>query len=75
MNNFEYTGVTDAAEAVNEVTGTNKASFIAGGTNLLDLLKYNITTTDKVVDINRLNEYHTITEIEGRWPAFRCPCY
>ncbi len=64
MNNFSYAAVTNPLEAVNEIFSAQKASFIAGGTNLVDLLKYNLVTTDKVVDINKLNDYQTIAKTE-----------
>lgn len=49
MNNFNYV----KAHNVNEALG--KSTLIAGGTNLLDLLKYNVTDVDTLVDINSLN--------------------
>ncbi len=42
MNNFSYTRATDVASAVREVASDHAASFIAGGTNLIDLMKENV---------------------------------
>jgi xanthine dehydrogenase YagS FAD-binding subunit len=37
--------------------GINQSKFIAGGTNMLDLMKLNIETPKQVVDINKLSLY------------------
>ena len=52
MNNFTYTRVTDVAEAISSVNGTGK--FIAGGTNLLDLMKENVMKPSHLVDVSRI---------------------
>ena len=62
MNNFDYLKTGDVATAVREATGPGK-SFIGGGTNLLDLWKYDLTHPEKLVDINGLNELKTISEL------------
>ncbi len=54
MNPFTYKRATDSAEAVREVAGNNNAKFLAGGTNLIDLMKMNVQQPDELVDINRL---------------------
>src|SRR5262245_7169564 len=41
MNNFSYTRATDVGSAVREIAADPAASFIAGGTNLIDLMKEN----------------------------------
>lgn len=54
MKPFTYeraTTVEDAAKAVASVQG---ARFIAGGTNLLDLMKLQVETPTHLVDVNRL---------------------
>ncbi|GGB85983.1 FAD binding domain-containing protein [Dyadobacter sediminis] len=54
MNNFSYNKVTEVAEAVADLTGHTNARFIAGGTNLLDLMKENVAKPDHLTDINKL---------------------
>jgi xanthine dehydrogenase YagS FAD-binding subunit len=54
MNPFTYKRATDRAEAVREVAGNRNAKFLAGGTNLIDLMKMNVQQPDELVDINRL---------------------
>jgi xanthine dehydrogenase YagS FAD-binding subunit len=54
MNPFTYKRATDKAEAVREVAGNNNAKFLAGGTNLIDLMKMNVQQPTELVDINRL---------------------
>ncbi len=43
MNNFDYIKAGNINEAVDAVHSNDKAQFIAGGTNLIDLWKYNLT--------------------------------
>ena len=59
MNNFDY----QRAGAIKDVIG--KSTFVAGGTNLIDLLKYNLASAETLIDINNLNDYHTIEETEN----------
>ena len=54
MNNFSYARATDVADAVGELSKDNRAKFIAGGTNILDLMKYNIEHHARLVDVTRL---------------------
>jgi xanthine dehydrogenase YagS FAD-binding subunit len=54
MKSFDYARV-DTAEAAIMQAGGPATKFIAGGTNLLDLMKLEIETPQKLVDINRLN--------------------
>src|SRR5947209_12250943 len=54
MNPFTYRRATDRGEAIREVAGNNKAKFLAGGTNLIDLMKMNVQAPNELVDINRL---------------------
>ena len=53
MKPFSYERVTSPAEAI-EAAKRPGARFIAGGTNLLDLMKLGIEAPRHVVDINRL---------------------
>ena len=54
MNPFTYTRAGDVATAVREVAADGAAKFIAGGTNLLDLMKENVERPSRLIDINRL---------------------
>jgi xanthine dehydrogenase YagS FAD-binding subunit len=54
MNTFSYTRTDDVAAAVREVTTDGTAKFIAGGTNLIDLMKENVERPNRLIDINRL---------------------
>jgi xanthine dehydrogenase YagS FAD-binding subunit len=54
VNRFSYTRATDVASAVHEVGVGREAAFIAGGTNLIDLMKENVSRPDRLVDITRL---------------------
>src|SRR6266850_1823391 len=54
MNSFSYTRAGDVAGAVSEVSGNRAAKFIAGGTNLIDLMKENVARPGRLVDITRL---------------------
>ncbi|WP_372814863.1 xanthine dehydrogenase family protein subunit M [Psychrobacter sp.] len=53
MKRFEYSRAT-APEQAAQSANVKDASFIAGGTNLLDLMKLEIETPVKLVDITRL---------------------
>jgi xanthine dehydrogenase YagS FAD-binding subunit len=64
MNNFEYLRATDTDEAIGALTRTEKGMFIAGGTNLIDLWKYDLLHPELLVDINGLPGYGTIEEKE-----------
>ena len=53
MIRFDYARPGDVAEAVREGAGDH-AAYLAGGTNLIDLMKENVARPLEVVDINRL---------------------
>jgi xanthine dehydrogenase YagS FAD-binding subunit len=54
MRAFSYERATSASHAAEIVARTPGAKFIAGGTNLLDLMKLEIETPTHLVDINGL---------------------
>ncbi|GAB2797176.1 xanthine dehydrogenase family protein subunit M [Rhabdobacter roseus] len=66
MNSFSYSRARDVAAAVDEVAlPERQAKFIAGGTNLLDLMKENVMHPRHLVDITHL-ELNTIEDtLEG----------
>ena len=54
MQAFDLLQPTDTREALELITQTNNAAFIAGGTNVIDLLKCGVTSPSTLVDITRL---------------------
>lgn len=54
MNRFDYVRPTTVEEAVRAIGSAANARFIAGGTNLVDLMKYNVERPERLVDITRL---------------------
>ena len=54
MINFQYARANDVAEAVRLVGRNPTAKFIAGGTNLIDLMKMDVEQPTAIIDINRL---------------------
>jgi xanthine dehydrogenase YagS FAD-binding subunit len=54
VNSFSYTRATDVTSAVHEAAVNPAASFIAGGTNLIDLMKENVARPRHLVDISRV---------------------
>jgi xanthine dehydrogenase YagS FAD-binding subunit len=53
MRAFTYARANSLAQAAT-ISATSGAKVIAGGTNLLDLMKLQIETPNRLVDINRL---------------------
>ena len=64
MKRFEYIRALEPQQAVMFATPKD-ASFIAGGTNLLDLMKIEIETPQKLVDITRLELQQIETTADG----------
>jgi len=54
MRPFTYERASDARAAVKAAAETPGARFIAGGTNLLDLMKLEIETPAHLIDVSRL---------------------
>ena len=55
MKNFDYAQATDTASALTQIATANTSTkFIAGGTNLVDLMKYRVEEPDRLIDISRL---------------------
>jgi xanthine dehydrogenase YagS FAD-binding subunit len=53
MNQFQYIRPATQKAAISEMTKGSPA-FLAGGTNLIDLMKNGVSAPDKLVDINNL---------------------
>lgn len=54
MIQFQYVRALTPKGAIDTLAKSTDAKFIAGGTNLVDLMKRNIMTPTKLVDINRI---------------------
>lgn len=54
MNQFQYVRATSAKTAISTLAKDPSAKFIAGGTNLIDLMKKGVTAPQKLIDINNL---------------------
>jgi xanthine dehydrogenase YagS FAD-binding subunit len=55
MKSFKYSSATDATGAVRAVSANQTAKFLAGGTNVIDLMKEYVERPSELVDISRLN--------------------
>lgn len=65
MNPVSYARPADVAEAIREVASEPGARFIAGGTNLVDLMKYDVERPTRLVDITRLPGLDRIEALPG----------
>lgn len=54
MNPFQFTRVTTPKAAISAVTKESGAYFLAGGTNLIDLMKREVIIPERLIDINKL---------------------
>jgi len=54
MINFQYARADDIRDAVRQIADDPNAKFVAGGTNLIDLMKMDVERPTKVIDITRL---------------------
>jgi xanthine dehydrogenase YagS FAD-binding subunit len=54
MINFEYARAADVADAVRQIAANPGAKFIAGGTNLIDLMKEDVERPTRLIDITQL---------------------
>jgi xanthine dehydrogenase YagS FAD-binding subunit len=54
MIGFQYVRATDVADAVRQMASDPRAKFVAGGTNLIDLMKMDVEEPTRVIDITRL---------------------
>ncbi|GAB3034376.1 FAD binding domain-containing protein [Spirosoma pulveris] len=54
MNPFQFTRVTTPKAAISAITKESGTYFLAGGTNLIDLMKREVIIPERLVDINKL---------------------
>ncbi|MDX6725056.1 MAG: xanthine dehydrogenase YagS FAD-binding subunit [Solirubrobacteraceae bacterium] len=64
MRPFAYERARDAARAVAAVADRPGTMYLAGGTNLVDLMKLGVETPERLVDVSRL-PLDTIEEVAG----------
>jgi len=55
MRPYSYSRANDASGAVAALAESPNAKFLAGGTNLVDLMKLGVETPDMLVDVRRLS--------------------
>ncbi|HEY9282871.1 MAG TPA: xanthine dehydrogenase family protein subunit M [Pyrinomonadaceae bacterium] len=61
MRPFKYVRASDPAAAARAVAANPNAKFLAGGTNILDLMKEDVERPDELIDLTRLK----LTEIKA----------
>ena len=67
MINFQYARANDVADAVRLITADPRAKFIAGGTNLIDLMKEDVERPTRLIDITRLPLKSVEETADGGW--------
>ncbi|WP_207510528.1 FAD binding domain-containing protein [Longitalea luteola] len=55
MKPFKYSRATSVSTAARQVSANSQAKFLAGGTNIIDLMKEFVERPDELVDVTRLN--------------------
>ncbi|HJS63036.1 MAG TPA: FAD binding domain-containing protein, partial [Pseudolabrys sp.] len=64
MISFQYSRASNVTDAVRQLTATPGAKFIAGGTNLVDLMKMDVEKPVKLIDVTQL-PLDKVEEIPG----------
>src|SRR4051812_28764123 len=54
MISFQYSRASNVADAVRQMAAGPGAKFVAGGTNLVDLLKMDVERPARLIDVSRL---------------------
>jgi xanthine dehydrogenase YagS FAD-binding subunit len=65
MINFQYARAVDVADAVRQIAADPGAKFIAGGTNLVDLMKEDVEQPTRLIDITRLPLKDVVQTADG----------
>lgn len=60
MKTFDYTRASTTEEAVSAASSIDRAKFLGGGTNLIDLMKEGVEQPDHLIDVTKLS----LAEIE-----------
>ena len=66
MISFQYSRANNVAEAVRVMADSPGAKFIAGGTNLVDLMKMDVERPTKLIDVSKL-PLDKVEETTGGW--------
>ena len=64
MIDFQFARAGNVADAVRQMAASPGAKFVAGGTNLVDLMKMDVEQPAKLIDVNRL-PLDKVEEISG----------
>lgn len=65
MNNFSYTKTKEIADASVLLKDNANHKAIAGGTNIVDLMKYFVVEADTLVDLNGIQGMDNLSETEN----------
>lgn len=65
MINFQYVRANSVADAVSLIAKNPSAKFVAGGTNLVDLMKMDVEQPTQLIDISRLGLAQVEDTAEG----------
>jgi xanthine dehydrogenase YagS FAD-binding subunit len=64
MISFEYSRAGNVADAVRQMAASPTAKFVAGGTNLVDLMKMDVERPARLIDVSKL-PLDTVEETAG----------
>jgi xanthine dehydrogenase YagS FAD-binding subunit len=62
VNNFTYQRAENVQDGLQHVNVGKDNRFLAGGTNLIDLLKYKLMTSEHLIDINTIADLHDLDQ-------------
>ncbi len=65
MINFDYIKPSSQKAAIDALNKDATAQFIAGGTNLVDLMKRGVTAPQKLIDITSLALKNIVEQIKN----------
>jgi xanthine dehydrogenase YagS FAD-binding subunit len=65
MKNFQLVRASSTASAIASIAKDETANFIAGGTNLIDLMKKAVATPDRLIDITGL-DLKMVEQLQGK---------
>lgn len=65
MNKFDYHQPASTGEALEKSNAIDGAAYVAGGTNIIDLWKYDLVHPSAMIDLNGISGNESIYEHEG----------